>query len=66
MCKFHDPMTGVLVPGLSHMSHIVNVRYFLINHILYSQVWIRKIKYIVMMTRKDLPKFFMTPGARFL
>ena len=56
MCKFHDPMTGVLVPGLPHMSHIVKVRYFFINHILYSQVWIRKIKYIVMMTRKDLPK----------
>ena len=36
--NFHDPGAGVLVLGLSHISHIVKIQYFFKNLLLLMQV----------------------------
>ena len=61
------PRAGVLVLGCGHISHIVKKYYFFNNLLLYSQAYIRKTKYVVMMTKEGSTKIvnFMTPGAGF-
>ena len=49
--NFMTPETGVLALGCGQISHIVKIHYSFKN-LLYSQAWIRPIKYIVMMTFK--------------
>ena len=65
--NFMTPEAGVLALGCGHISHIVKIHYSLKN-LLYSQAWIRPIKYIVMMTKEGSTKIvnFMTPGQGFL
>ena len=62
---FMTPGAGVLVLGCGHISHIEKMHYFFKNLLLNSQVLIRQIKYVVMMTREGYTKIvnFMTPGV---
>ena len=62
---FMTPGTEVLVLGRAHISHIVKIHYFFKNLLLYSQAYIRKTKYIVIMTKEGSTKIvnFKTPGA---
>ena len=66
--NYITPGAGVLVPGREHISYIVKMHYFFINLLLYSQAYIRKTKYIVMMTKEGSIQFvnFMTPGTEVL
>ena len=54
--NFMTPEAGVLALGsghISHISYIVKMHYFFKkNLLLFSQAWIRQIKYLVMITKK--------------
>ena len=58
------PGAGVFVLGCGHISLIVKLHYFLKNRLLYSLVYIRQTKYLVMMTKEGSTKIvtFMSPG----
>ena len=62
--NFMTPGAGVLALGRGHISHIMTIHYFFKN-LLSSQAYIRKTKYIVIMTKVGSTKIvnFMTPGS---
>ena len=62
--NYKTPGVEVLVLGRGHASHIVKIN-GIFKNLLYSQVWIRQTKYIVIMTKEGSTKIlnFMTPGA---
>ena len=63
--NFMTPGAGVLVLGRSHINHIMKMHYFFKNLQLYSQAYIRKTKYLVVMTKEGSTNIinFMTPVA---
>ena len=63
--NFMTPGAGVLVLGRGHISHIVKMRYFFKNLLLYSGAWFRQNKYIVIMNKEASTKTvnLMNPGA---
>ena len=54
--NFMTPGAGVLVLGRGHLSHTVKMQYFFLFH-LYLWVWIRRIRYTVMMIKEWSIKF---------
>ena len=60
------PGAGIRVLGCTHISRTLEMHYFF-KHLLYSHVYIRQTKYIVMMTKEGSTKIvnFMTHGAGF-
>ena len=62
MVNFMTPRAKILVLGRGHVSHMVKMQYFFRN-LLYSLVWIRQTKYIVMMIKEGSIKMvnFMIP-----
>ena len=65
-CKFHAPEAGVRVLGRGHIIHIVKMHYSIKNYlILFSQVYIKQTKYLVMITKERPTKIvnFITPVA---
>ena len=63
--NFITPGEGVLLQRRGHISHIIKMHYFFKNLLLYSQAFIRQIKYVVMMTIEESTRIvnFMTPGV---
>ena len=62
---FMTPRAEVLVLGCGHISHIVKMHYFFKSLLIYSHAYIRKTKFIVLMTKEGSTKIvnYMTPGA---
>ena len=44
---------GVLLLGHCNISQLVKMHYFFINHLLYTQAYIRQTESIVMMKKKE-------------
>ena len=63
--NFMTPRAGFLVLGYGHINHkLVKVHYFLKNLLLYSHVYIRQTKNIVMMTKEESTKIVNLMIAR--
>ena len=63
--NFMNAGSGVLVLGYGHVSHIVKMHIFFKNLLLYSQAYIRRCRYIVMIAKEGSTKIvtIMTQGA---